>query len=328
MDNKNKKLVVKHNKLIEFKGRMSVNELKLFSLIIAEAREQQVRTLQKYHIDISSLKDTTKHKDFYGYIKEIAFKLEQKRIEVETKNSEGNRVSYPIRLIYRPTITEKSKYLELYLDKELIPYILDLKKEFTRYQIENILSLKSGYSIRIYELVKQYQIIKKRTFTVENLRNYLGIQKEEYDRFFDFEKRVLEVAEREINEYTDLNISYTKNKSGRSISSITFTIESKEDDAYITYLNENYNIKEFKEKSGLCDENFDSKQIIELYSVACGKLENEYDTADDMFEYIRLNYLHMIKNKTVKNKYAYLKKALAEDYAVARAQIKFDYKII
>lgn len=325
--NKDHKLVVKHNRLIEFKGRMTINELKLFSLIIADVREQQEKTLQEYHIDISILKETTNHKDFYNYMKEVAFRLEQKRIEVETINNEGNRESYPIRLIYRPRIVEKSKYLELYLDKDLIPYIIDLKREFTRYQIENILRLRSSYSVRIYELVKQYERIGNRTFKVDDLRNYLGIEKEEYKRFYDFETWVLKVAKKEINESTDINIDYVKNKKGRRIDSLSFTMASKEDNSYITYLNENYNIKEFKEKSGLAGENFDSKQIMELYTITCEKLEDEYETADDLFEYIRLNYLHMIKNKTVKNKYAYLKKALREDFAVARGQIKFDYKL-
>ncbi len=265
IDNNIDKLVVKHNKLVEFKGRMTVNELKLFSLIVASIRESQDNQFKEYKIDTTVLKQTTKDKNFYNYICDIAFKLEEKRIIVERINDRDEKIRTSIRLINKPRIVENSKYLGFYIDKDLIPYIIDLKREFTRYQIENILMLKSSYSVRVYELLKQYQSIGKREFNIDNLRSYLGIEENEYTRFTNFESRVVKIAEREINEYTDLNISYIKNKKGRNIVSITFTIDSKEDNAYITYLNENYNIKEFKEKSGLCDENFDSKQIIELY---------------------------------------------------------------
>ncbi len=323
-DDNSDKLVVKHNKLIEFKGRMSVNELKLFSLIIADIREHQETTLQEYHIDISILKKATKHKDFYNYMKDVAIKLEQKRIIVETINDSGKRESYPIRLIYRPKIVEDSKHLELYLDKDLIPYIIDLKREFTRYQIENILILKSSYSVRMYELLKQYQNIGKRCISINDLRDYLGIDKDEYNRFYDFEKRVLTISKCEINKHTDINIDYQKNKKGRTISSITFSIKSKCNDIdYIKYLNESYDIAEFKLKSGLKDENFNSKQIIELFTIATEVLTDP--DQQDIFEYIKLNYLHILKNKTVVNKYAYLKKALNEDYAAARGQIKLSY---
>ena len=107
------KLVVKHNKLIEFKGRMTTNELKLFSLIVADVREYQERTLEEYKINISVLKETTEHKDFYNYIKEVAFKLEEKSIEVEDINKNGKRESFKMRLIYRPLIIEDSKHLQV-----------------------------------------------------------------------------------------------------------------------------------------------------------------------------------------------------------------------
>ena len=319
---KQDKLVVKHNKLIEFKGRMTVNELKLFSLIISYVRECQEDQFKEYKIDTTLLKETTKDKNFYNYICDVAFKLEEKRIIVEKINDNGKREITSIRLINKPHIIEDNKYLGLYIDKDLIPYIMDLKREFTRYQIENILMLKSGYSVRIYELLKQYQNIGKRSMSIDDLRTYLGVEEDEYLRFTNFESRVLKVAKLEINKHTDINIDYQKNKKGRTISSISFTIKSKCNDIeYIKYLNETYNIAEFKLKTGLENENFNAKQVIELFTIATEVLTDPEQ--EDLFEYIRLNYLHILKNKTVINKYSYLKKALEEDFAVARGQIKF-----
>lgn len=69
---------------------------------------------------------------------------------------------------------------------------------------------------------------------------------------------------------------------------------------YIDYLDETYKIKEMQEKMGLKDENFSTEQIIAIYQKAVEKADN---TDVDLFEYIRLNYLH-VKDKA-RSKYAY-----------------------
>ncbi len=331
-EKKNDKLVVKHNKLIEFKGRMTTNELKLFSLIIADVREQQDKQFQEYNIDISVLEEITKDKNFYNYIQEVALRLEDKRIIVEGLNEKNKRHFTTIRLINKPRYTEGSNKLTVDIDKDLIPYIIDLKREFTRYQIENILRLKSSYSVRVYELLKQYEGIGKREIGIDDLRDYLGINKDEYIRFYDFERRILIQSKTEINGEidkkgniiypgTDINIDYEKIKTGRRITSILFTIEPKEqqDKVYIEYLNQYYNIKDMQKKMGLSNENFNSKQIMEIYEKAVQKVGNE---DIDIFEYVRLNYLHMISKGTARNKYSYLLSALENDYGAAAGQLR------
>lgn len=321
------KLVVKHNKLIEFKGRMTTSELKLFSLIIADVREHQEKQFEEYQVDISVLQETTKHRDFYSYIQDVALKLEDKRIVVNGLTKKNKRYFTTIRLINKPRYSEDNKNLVVDIDSDLIPYIIDLKREFTRYQIENILKLKSNYSIRIYELLKQYEKIGVRDINIKELREYLGIAECEYKRFYDFEKRTLKVAKKEINNYTDIDIDYIKIKKGRRILSISFTVKSKNNMNYINYLNENYNIKEFRLKSGLENENFNSQQIIELYEIAVDALSDNFEDMDDIFEYIKLTYNFMMDKKGIKNRFSYLKKALEEDYGVVRAQIKLNFKI-
>lgn len=320
------RLVVKHNKLIEFKGRMTLNELKLFSLIVADIREQQEKQFEEYKIDISVLKEITKDKNFYDYIKEVALKLESKRIVVEGSNEKKKRYFTTIRLINKPRYEEGEYHLVVDLDKDLIPYIIDLKRNFTRYEIENILRLKSTYSVRLYELLKQYQSIGNRKINIDDLRDYLGIEKDEYDRFYDFERRVLKVAKKEIDKYTDLEVDYEKIKTGRKITGIKFTIDSKPDvqKELIESIYTKEQIKDIKTKCGLKSERFNSKQIIELYEIAVAKTES----ADiDVHEYIKLNYNDMIEKGTARNKFSYLKKALEEDYAKAVVQLSLGYVV-
>jgi plasmid replication initiation protein len=229
------------------------------------------------------------------------------------------------RLMNKPRYEEGSKLLTVDMDKDIIPYIKPLKDNYTRYEIENLLSLRSSYSARIYELMKMKEYRGFRELTVDELREYCGIEEGEYKAFKDFEKRVLKVAKKEINENTDITISYEKVKSGRRIHRIEFTIKSKDDEKeiWIDYLEQSCNVKEFKEKAGLSNEKLNAAQVIELYGIACEMLDGVEEK--DVFEYIRLNYLYG-KDKA-RNIYAYLKKALREDYAKARGQIRFDYYI-
>lgn len=319
-----KATVIKNNKLIEFKGRLTTNELKLFGLIMANVHENQTEDLEKYVIDVSELKGYTRDKNFYGYLQETAFGLENKRILVEYMEG-GKEKRYPLRLIYRPIITRDSKMLEFYLDKNLVPYILEFKSQgYTRYQLENVLRMKSSYSIRIYELLKQYQNMTTdyREFSLEELKEYLGIDPEEYTKIFNFEKWVLKVAEKEINEYTDIKITYEKIKKGKRVARIRFNVEYA-DKKYREYLEQAYNIPELKSKMGLEKERFNSQQIMELYSAAVDKTQDKVD----VFLYIKLNYMHMILNNSARNKFAYLKKALENDYAKAFAQLRYSYRV-
>ncbi|MCI5209380.1 MAG: RepB family plasmid replication initiator protein, partial [Candidatus Electrothrix sp. ATG2] len=75
-------------------------------------------------------------------------------------------------------------------DPELKPYLLRLKSEFTKYRISLVVQFKSIYSIRIYQLLKQYKSIGYREFKVDELKEILGIKQNEYREFKRFRGRV------------------------------------------------------------------------------------------------------------------------------------------
>lgn len=312
-------LVVKSNKLIEARYELSLTEQKLILYAVSklDRDKNDFNILELETREFMELLNTTVLR--YTEIRELVTGLMSKQVRIETEKMDlvANWVS-SIKYI------KNSGIIELEFSQNLIPYLLDLKERFTRYQIKNILYLKSKHSVRIYELMKQYQTIGHRTFTIEELKELLMLQGM-YKQFRDFNKSVLKVSMEEINELTDINIDIEQIKRGRKVIALKYIIESKDDNSYINYLNENYDIKDFKIRCGLEQENFNSKQIIELYTIAIEKLEDAEQ--EDLFQYIKLNYLNMIKNKGIENKFAYLKKALSEDYAVARGQVKFDYKL-
>lgn len=117
-------------------------------------------------------------------------------------------------------------YIELH--KRMVPYLFDLKQKFTKYQLYNVLGMKSAFSVRIYELMKSYSFRHTITFEIDKLKKLLMVEDvKSYNRFADFRRFVLEKAQSEINELTDINISFEPIKTGRKVTSIRFTIEEK-----------------------------------------------------------------------------------------------------
>ena len=312
------KLVVKANKLIEARYSLNLNEQKviLYAVSKLDREKEKFNILELETREFVKLLGTTSFR--YVEIKELVVGLMKKQVSIETVESDlvANWVS-SIKYI------KNTGRIELEFSENLMPYLLQLKESFTRYELKNILYLKNKYSIRIYELLKQYETIGKRKFDLEEFKKLLVLE-DQYERFYDLNRFVLEKAKYEINDNTDLIIDYEKITKGRKIVGLLFKIESKDQDKeiYIDYLNEFYNIKEMKLKMGLQQENFSTDQIMSVYEKAVEKAGNE---DIDLFEYVRLNYNHIKAN--ARNKFAYLLKALENDYASAIGQISLNYYI-
>ena len=118
-------------------------------------------------------------------------------------------------------------------DEDIQKYVIGLYGDFTQYSLLSTLPMKSSYSFRIYELLKSYAFTKTHTFDIDDLKNKLGASG--YVNFKDFRIKVLEVATKEINEYTDLEIMWEPVKKGKKVIQIHFDIKQR--DSWGQYLN-------------------------------------------------------------------------------------------
>lgn len=95
------------------------------------------------------------------------------------------------------------------------------------YDIRNILKLTRPYSIRIYELLKQYEKIGRRSFDVENLKLILGILPGEYKLYGHFKDKVILKAQSDLVAETDISFSVRRGrKRGKKVVGLTFFIHS------------------------------------------------------------------------------------------------------
>lgn len=160
----------------------------------------------------------------YQDIKATLKKLRDKSMWLTLPDGSETTVGW----LAKATTNKKSGIAHIKLDEDMVPYLFDLKQKFTQYQLYNVLGMKSAFSVRIYELMKSYSFRHTITFELDELKKLLMVEDvKSYNRFPDFRRKVLEKAQLEINELTDINIEFEPIKTGRKVTSIKFIIEEK-----------------------------------------------------------------------------------------------------
>jgi len=153
-------------------------------------------------------------------------KLHNTSVRLRDPNNNKNWVSFN----YLPKGEYKDGELFLRVNREMRPFVLGLKKNFTQYHIENVKPLKSGYSIRIFEMLKM-NAWKSETYRIklDELKKMFGIE-DKYKLYTDFKKDVIERAKTELKEHCEIYFEYLEIKHGNKVSEIEFTIlrQSKE----------------------------------------------------------------------------------------------------
>lgn len=159
----------------------------------------------------------------YADVKAVLKHLSDRSMWLDNGNEE-----ILVRWLSKVRTNKKSGIAKIRLDEDLVPYLFDLGQRFTQYQLYNILTMKSAFSVRIYELMKSYAYQKTKTFDIDELKRLLMVSEtKSYKDFSLFRKNVLEKAQNEINEVTDINIYFEPVTKGRKVIKVKFRIEQK-----------------------------------------------------------------------------------------------------
>ena len=110
--------------------------------------------------------------------------------------------------------------------KEIIPYLQQLKTQFTKYRLGDISNLKSIYSIRLFEMLMQFQNTTIIVISLEKFKERLGIH-DKYSDYKNLRKRVIERAVKELNQKSHFNIAFKSVREGRSIKKLEFFFSEK-----------------------------------------------------------------------------------------------------
>ena len=220
---KKNNLVVQSNRLIEAKHELSLAEQRLILFMVALISPKD-EDFKPYTIKIQALAELFEVKrngSFYEETKKVTEKLLRRLLVIQKADGSLLQTSW----ISSAEYAYHKGSFQLRFDPTLKPYLIMLRREFTSYQLKIILRFRSVYSIRIYQLLKQYEGIGEREFPIRQLRDAMTGGK--YALYADFKRNVLNIAKREINLHSDLEVDFQEKKKGRRVERILFTITLK-----------------------------------------------------------------------------------------------------
>ena len=125
-------------------------------------------------------------------------------------------------------------YIEIEVSDKLKPYMIEvIEGDFFSFNLPNTRLLKSSYSIKIYMILKSWRRFKKFDISYKELREVLNIEDHEYKLFGDFKRRILDKAQSEIEEKTDMKFTYTlvraiPNNSNSEVARIIFNMSDSD----------------------------------------------------------------------------------------------------
>ena len=230
--------VTKANKLIqitlmESKTRLSLRDQKIILAVIAQINPED-DDFKDYQISVNDLSKITgiKSQNLYTSIDEACTRLISSVITIKEPHNKNGflKVTWFSHAEYTPS----KGMVNFSVSPRLKPYLLQLKGHFTSYRLKQVMCLQSSYSIRMYELLRQFLPMNAvykgnttafREITIDDLRGYLGVEDGRYPKFAMFRKNIIEKCQKEITEETDLSFDFEPIRRGRKIHAIKFTIK-------------------------------------------------------------------------------------------------------
>lgn len=247
MDDLKKRKVVEHNDLITSVAKMDKVPMKIFELAVScidtekPPENDLVYVSKKELYSFFSVSDTNKEARFKESIKKM-----QSQAFFEISEESGKRTKYKS-IVPIPTVSwnDYDDEVTIRFNPDIMPYLIELRTNFTQYAISDIMELNSKYSVILYKWLcmhyNQYEHYKyKGNRTKKQLEEYqnpsikmselrkLTDTDNEYERMTNFTEWVLTRPLKEINEFTHFNVSYEKIRKGRSVDSLQFRITKKE----------------------------------------------------------------------------------------------------
>lgn len=230
MNTEEKALIVRQtNDLVEASYKIaSVGEGRLIRMLIAQIKpnDEDFKTYRIEVADFARFFGIT-HNSIHEQIEKSARALREREILIR-KGKSWLSTGWLSHAEY----IEGSGYIEVSFHAKLKPYLLGIQTYFTKYDLKNLVNFRSGYAIRLFELLKKEEFKAnanghfKRSFEYEEIRGLFGIEKKEYAFFKDFRVRVIDPAVKEINTNPDIQISRVEfQKTSRKVSHIVFHCE-------------------------------------------------------------------------------------------------------
>ncbi len=336
-------LIAKRNVLNEIRANnMTLQELRFFSIYLSKINPKDIKTrVVRFPIsDFQKIMELDSRIKI-NYLRHVTNSLLCKVVNIPKET--GGYESFQLFKKCVVDIDDMGEwYIEINAHDDALPLMFEFKNRYFTYQLWNALQLKSSNQLRMYEILKQYEKVGQRIISIDELKELLGIDKNEYSRYDNFKKRVLDSCQKALALLTDIQFTYEptgKRGKGGKILNLKFKI--KKNNTYSNQLtledfinNQSDKIKEPEIESELlndkfidkltflsdaCGNEFSIKQMRILYDLITKILPfNLLQVDTEVYDYLKRKYDELIyrsEKTTIGHRFGYLKKILeAEIY--------------
>lgn len=228
----NKEILYKNNRIIKAKYDLTTIQNRVYQYILYKMQQNSLNNptgIYEAYINISEFKNIIKNRNEQSIdsIKNILTTLRKGTIYIEEQDSKGYKKWHDYSFISGHDYDEKEGVFRV----EASATIYNLLKNYmaggyTPINLVIFLSLGNSNAQRLYELLRLWSrpgIKKDITYTIEELREYLLLENR-YERYSDFNRRILKPAIKELNEKANLKITIEEKKEGRKVTAIIFKV--------------------------------------------------------------------------------------------------------
>ena len=225
-------LIVKDNALINASYNLDLVEQRLILLAIVEARESgkgiNANDPLTVHAESYITQFGVHRNTAYQALKDACDDLFARQFSYQSLSEKGNVINHKSRWVSEVAYIDNEAVVRLIFAPAIVPLITRLEEQFTKYEIQQISNLTSAYAVRLYEILIAWRSTGKTPLiTIYDFRQKIGVLETEYKRMYDFKKYVLDIALKQVNEHTDINVKVEQHKTGRSITGFSFSFKQK-----------------------------------------------------------------------------------------------------
>jgi len=296
MIKKGKYIAVRPNTLIEARYDLTSSQNDILDMVLSKIHNDNNYLYELSINDYKNLynKDTS---NIYRDLKKAVKEFEGKGFYlIDNQNKKEIFFSWFASILYSD---EEGKII-IELGQRLKNLLVEMKKRIY-YKIEYPLNFNSIYSKRIYYYLKSFEDTGWRIDNLDTLRKKLQCPKS-YNKYSFFKIKVLDMAYKEINNYSDISFEFEEIKTGRKVTNIKFIITSNKakneiavaaEDSQIT-IDDISNIQKVQ-------------AIFTKHTITIGETQAILKDANNNIDLIKQCYEYLL-GKNVKNIVGYMRK--------------------
>ncbi len=290
------------NTIVEARYEYTEVQLDILFYTIACLRKEQDKPVLNYELDIAELENLRQKKIDTVRLREVVENMGNKPLSIRTPDMTDPEDFFSVWLFQGTKYLKGKKILKVRLSELIVPYLFDLSRAFTSLQLQSILLMTSKYAKRIYQVCSQWKNSsngESKVFWIEEFRKMIGIEDGQFTRIADFQRTVLDVAIKQINQYSDLKVEYELIKRGRAFERIKFIVQDQK--APHIPIDYQYNEKQTRakvhlEKLGIVEEKLVNQILAEhldhfqkwLYDYNTGKFKIKTSPAGHLLKTLSL----------------------------------------